>query len=127
MSHPLRNSILRMGAERRWVMGGTTFPINADEENENNDSFTTKDLDQIQRILMLLRYEKYGVDMDAGMIFSDNGGFTSTLWNFDWDQNVKEPYLSGRRRGRKELYRVLGEVLIRHSDETAAAEASEPN
>jgi hypothetical protein len=118
----MRNSIHRMGAERRWVMGGTTFPI-----DEDNDSFSTMDLDQIQRILMLLRHEAYGVNMDAGMIFSNNGGFTSTLWNFDWDQNVKEPYLSGRRRGRKELYRVLGEVIIRHSDETAAAEASEPN
>lgn len=116
MSHPLRNSIHRMGAERRWVMGGTTFPI-----DEDDDSFSTKDLDQIERILMLLRYEKYGVDMDAGMIFSDIRGATSTLRNRNWIENVKKPYLNGRQRGIQELYRVLGEVMIRHSDGNAEA------
>lgn len=107
-----------MGAERRWVMSGT--PTTGDEDSP---SFTAKGLDQLQRLLLFLRHETYGSTVDQ-FDGKDGSSWSDTVregnkWTAKtaWDKNVKKPFLNKQEDGRKELYRVLDEVMIMHKKE----------
>lgn len=110
--------INQVGAERRWVMSGT--PTTGDEDSPN---FTAKGLDQLQRLLLFLRHEKYGTTVDQfdgknvsslSVMVQDGNKWTAKT---AWDKHVKKPFLNKQEDGRKELYRVLDEVMIMHKKE----------
>jgi hypothetical protein len=108
-----------MGAERRWVMSGT--PTTGDEDSPK---FTAKGLDQLQRLLLFLRHETYGTTMSQfdgknTSSWSDTALREGNKWTAKsaWDKLVKKPFLNKQEDGRKELYRVLDEVMIMHKKE----------
>ena len=105
-----------MAAERRWVMSGT--PTTGDEDSVN---FTSKGLDQLQRLLLFLRHEKYGSlpEEENGIGNDRKGRGSSNKWQAktEWVKLVKKPFLRKEHDGRKELYRVLDEVMVMHKKE----------
>ena len=108
--------INQMGAERRWVMSGT--PTTGDEDSHD---FTSKGLDQLQRLLLFLRHERFGtlpgsIDLNYYNI-DDNRGNGHQQAKSAWEKCVKNPFLKKQDEGRKELYRVLDEIMVMHKKE----------
>ena len=107
--------INEMGAERRWVMSGT--PTTGDEDSPD---FTAKGLDQLQRLLLFLRHEKYG-SVPESMLQDDTSTGRKKSKKLQaksaWDINVKKPFLRKQNEGRTELYGVLNEVMVMHKKE----------
>lgn len=102
--------INEMGAERRWVLSGT--PTTGDEDRRG---FTARGLDQLQRLLFFLRHEKYGTVPGS----TERKGIMckKEQAKSKWAANVKRPFLKKEQQGRKELYRVLDEVMVMHKKE----------
>lgn len=97
-------------------MSGT--PTTGDEDSRD---FTSKGLDQLQRLLLFLRHEKYGTLPES---YQNNGNTKISRGRGQgnkqqaksaWDINVKKPFLN--RLMREELYRVLVEVMVMHKKE----------
>lgn len=102
------NFVNGMGAERRWVMSGT--PTTG---NEDSRQFTAKGLDQLQRLLLFLRHERYGTLPElAQRIIKGKGN--KELAKSAWVADVKKPFLKREYGGREKLYRVLDEVMVMH-------------
>lgn len=111
-SNELTKFINEMAAERRWVMSGT--PTTGDEDS---CKFNAKGLDQLQRLLLFLRHEKYGT-------LPETDGRKKTQRNEQqaksaWDSDIKKPFLRKQQDGREKLYRVLGEVMVMHKKEVS--------
>lgn len=107
----------QIGAERRWVMSGT--PTTGDVDSHN---FTSKGLDQLQRLLLFLRHERYGtllgsIDLNYGNIDDNRGNRYKQQAKSTWEKCVKNPFLKKQDEGRKELYRVLDEIMVMHKKE----------
>jgi len=103
-----------MGTERRWVLSGT--PTTGDEDSPD---FTAKGLDQLQRLLLFLRHEKYGAvpqsmegDNSRGRVKSKKEQAKSA-----WEMQVKKPFLRKEQAGREELYKILDEIMVMHKKE----------
>ncbi|KAL7548648.1 hypothetical protein ACHAWF_011915 [Thalassiosira exigua] len=105
-----------MAAERRWVMSGT--PTTGDEDGPH---FTAKSLDQLQRLLLFLRHEKYGALPEANEQGESKakgiGKSNKAQAKSAWYAHVKKPFLQKREEGRKELYRVMDEIMVMHKKE----------
>ncbi len=100
-------------------MSGT--PTTGDEDSQD---FTSKGLDQLQRLLLFLRHERYGtlpesMDQNNGNTKSSSGRGKRNKHQAKsaWDINVKKPFLNRQPGGREELYRVLDEVMVMHKKE----------
>ena len=109
--------INQMGAERRWVMSGT--PTTGDEDSKD---FTSQGLDQLQRLLLFLRHESYGIfpmDQTANDKKRSRGGKKGGKQQAKsaWESNVKKAFLNKNPAGRDELYRVLNEIMVMHKKE----------
>lgn len=107
----------QMGAERRWVMSGTPTTGNSDSHD-----FTSKGLDQLQRLLLFLRHERYGtlpgsIDLNYGNIDDNRGNGHKQQAKSDREKCVKNPFLKKQDDGRKELYGVLDEIMVMHKKE----------
>ena len=107
----------QMGAERRWVMSGT--PTTG---NEDSHDFTSKGLDQLQRLLLFLRHERFGtlpgsIDLNYDNIDDNRGNGHKQQAKSAWEKCVKNPFLKKQDEGRKELYRVLDEIMVMHKKE----------
>lgn len=109
------------------MLSGT--PTTGDEEDPH---YTSKALDQLQRLLLFLRHPEYGLiptetlsDGSAQQLSSgtdspdeaedrrSNVAAPKTLWG----SNVKLPFLERSQEGRNELLRVLKDVLVLHRKE----------
>ncbi|KAL7522106.1 hypothetical protein ACHAWX_006795 [Stephanocyclus meneghinianus] len=112
-----------LAAERRWVLSGT--PTTGDEDSLE---FNSKGLDQLQRLLMFLRHEVFGVIPSPSHADCKNYNSKSMRKGKSkhnrknqaksaWDRNVKIPFLNKQKSGRDELYRVLNEVMVMHKKE----------
>jgi hypothetical protein len=101
--------IYKIAAERRWVLSGT--PTTG---NEDDDKFTARALDQLQRLLFFLRHPKYGVGMARTTDHENTGGDKNNpqLAKSLWDRDIKMPFLA--QRGREKLSSLLREVLVMH-------------
>jgi hypothetical protein len=112
-----------LAAERRWVMSGT--PTTGDEDSvEFNDIGLT----QLQRLLLFLRHEKYGITRNqfpekqsnrGGGAATGGGGrkHDNATAKSEWDKMVKIPFLKKQHAGREELFCVLKEVMVMHKKE----------
>ena len=122
--------INQLAAERRWVLSGT--PTTGDEDSQE---FSARGLDQLQRLLFFLRHPVYGTTplpeeeqtKSSGVRSLRRGSHSDSDGNLsrrnkdaaknEWDARVKTPFLMKCDKGRKELYRVLDEVLVMHKKE----------
>mmetsp|Transcript_5871 Transcript_5871/g.12767 ORF Transcript_5871/g.12767 Transcript_5871/m.12767 type:complete len:1099 (+) Transcript_5871:135-3431(+) len=125
--------INQLAAERRWVLSGT--PTTGDEDSP---TFTSRGLDQLQRLLFFLRHPVYGTTPpppeEKASSTSSTGGLRSRRGSYsdnddgsgrrgkdrakdEWHARVKQPFLKKQDAGRKELYRVLDEVMVMHKKE----------
>lgn len=105
--------INEMASERRWVMSGT--PTTGDEDDIN---YTSKGLDQLQRLLMFLRHEQYGIipagGGGGGPPNDDRSSGKKAQAKTEFVKQIKKPFLRKEEIGRKELYRVLDQVMVMH-------------
>jgi hypothetical protein len=100
------------------VLSGT--PTTGDEDNPE---FNAKGLDQLQRLLIFLRHEKYGI-----IPSTSNGIERQNESNYcqkkeaksAWDTRVKQPFLRKEEEGRAELYRILNQIMVMHKKEDLA-------
>ena len=120
------NFINQMGVERRWVICGSMPRAALDKKYR----LTRSDFLQVHRLLSLLRHETYGaVNNVVPESYCRKAGEAQREWNdkkvkskscIAWNTLVTRPYYSKDHRdsekGRKELHRVLDEVMIMHSD-----------
>lgn len=101
--------INEMACERRWVMSGT--PTTGDEDDIN---YTSKGLDQLQRLLMFLRHEQYGIIPAGTAGVNDRSASKKAQAKTEFDKQIKRPFLRKEEAGRRELYRVLDQVMVMH-------------
>lgn len=111
--HEAGNDVTRfvhhVAAERRWVLSGT--PTTGDEDSEE---FTSRGLDQMQRLLLFLRHPVYGT------VFARDARTAAekkALAKQAWFSSVKSPFLEKQVLGRRELMRVMDEVMVMHRKE----------
>ncbi|KAL3784494.1 hypothetical protein HJC23_013637 [Cyclotella cryptica] len=114
--------INEIAAERRWVLSGT--PTTGDEDSTE---FNSQCLDQLQRLLIFLRHEMYGILPPLSSVDSNTYNSKGTIKDMKhcrkkqaksaWDNNVKTAFLNKQESGREELYRVLNEVMVMHKKE----------
>jgi hypothetical protein len=110
--------INKQAAERRWVMSGT--PTTGDEDSKE---FNAIGLTQLQKLLLFLRHEKYGITKSdkasggAGDVAGSRRRRGKDTAESAWDKMVKIPFLEKDEAGREELYRVLKDVMVIHKKE----------
>jgi hypothetical protein len=100
-------------------MSGT--PTTGDEDSQD---FTSKGLDQLQRLLLFLRHERYGTFPES-MDQNNDDSKTRRARNEGnkqqaksaWESDVKKAFLHKNPAGQDELYRVLDEVMVMHKKE----------
>ncbi|GKY95765.1 hypothetical protein MPSEU_000537300 [Mayamaea pseudoterrestris] len=104
--HATDSSVTRfvnqIAAERRWVLSGT--PMNG---NEDDTSFSSDALDQLQRLLVFLRHPIYGHPSET----------VHEAIRSKWVVNIKKPFLVKDQSGKAELIRVLKSVMVMHRKE----------
>ena len=101
--------INEMASERRWVMSGT--PTTGDEDDIN---YTSKGLDQLQRLLKFLRHEQYGIIPAGTAGVNDRSSSKKAQAKTEFDKQIKKPFLRKEEVGRKALYRILDQVMVMH-------------
>jgi hypothetical protein len=129
-THDVSTNITRfinqIAAERRWVLSGT--PTTGDEDEED---FSAKALDQLQRLLFFLRHPQYGNLPAAARpsrrsrLLSDRQEKTSNeemdermeAARASWVTNVKVPFLGRKAAGKQELLRILKDIMVMHRKE----------
>lgn len=108
--------IHQLAAERRWVLSGT--PTTGDEDNMN---YSSKALDQLQRLLYFLRHSKYGMitenKRNARNIDCEEDDNKKKSAKSAWEKDVKEPFLKKLQAGRQQLLDVLKEIMVLHRKE----------
>lgn len=107
--------IHEIAAERRWVASGTPTTGNEDDEE-----FTAKALDQLQRLLMFLRHPTYGdIPPETSSTSNSEGEILQRKLQAkqEWEIRVKQPFLEKQRSGRDEIERVLREIMVVHRKE----------
>ena len=82
---------------------------------------------QLQRLLLFLRHEKYGITKSETLDKASNGGGSggndsgrrrgNNTAKSAWDETVKIPFLREQPAGRDELFHVLKEVMVMHKKE----------
>jgi len=87
---PATAFIRDIAAERRWVMSGTP----------TTGTRSSAALIQIQRLLVFLRHERWGVGPDASM---------------QWQRLVAQPFLRQDHVARELLETTLRQIMIRHT------------
>jgi len=87
---PATAFIRDIAAERRWVMSGTP----------TTGTRSSAALTQIQRLLVFLRHEKWGVGPDASI---------------QWQRLVAQPFLRQNHLARELLETTLRQIMIRHT------------
>jgi len=87
---PATAFIRDIAAERRWVMSGTP----------TTGTQSSAALTQIQRLLVFLRHEKWGVGADASR---------------QWQRLVAQPFLRQDHIARELLETILRQTMIRHT------------
>jgi hypothetical protein len=115
--------INEMAAERRWALSGT--PTVGDEDDVQ---YTSRALDQLQRLLFFLRHPEYGI-ISSNESFNDgccSTGIASAVGaNGDkmqaaqsaWLRKVKQPFLDRKPQGRQQLVDVLKQTMVMHRKE----------
>jgi hypothetical protein len=108
--------------ERRWVLSGTPTVGNVDADECNLEC-----LDQLQRLMIFLRHESYGIipsNKDAAITYNFGGsgkgntkGDNKKQAKSAWDTNVKVPFLAKCESGRNELLKELNKVMVMHKKE----------
>ena len=100
-------------------MSGT--PTTGDEDSQD---FTSNGLDQLHRLLLFLRHERYGIfpesmhpNSDANKKSRRENKGNMQQAKSAWESNVKKEFLNKNPAGREELYRVLDEVMVMHKKE----------
>ena len=116
--------INQIAAERRWVLSGT--PMTGDEDSVD---FTSKALDQLQRLLLFLRHPIYGTVPPANstpvLSYADENLLRprnsrrqqKQEAKAKWVVQVKDPFLKKDPKGRSELLELLRGVMVMHRKE----------
>ena len=106
--------IHELAAERRWVLSGT--PTTGDEDSSE---FTSRGLDQLQRLLLFLRHDLYGTlsNLDVNTTPNNVRKQNREQAKSAWVAGVKLPFLKKKDSGREELYRILREIMVMHKKE----------
>jgi len=105
--------IHEIAAERRWVLSGTPTVGNRDSEE-----YTAECMDQLQRLFCFLRHPEYGAvrPADSDLKPSDLNAQHDLAFR-KWEDEVKDPFLQIKERGRATLLRVLKSVSVIHQKE----------
>jgi SNF2-related domain len=126
-THEAANGVTRfiheIAAERRWVMSGTPTTGNEDDQD-----FTARALDQLQRLLVFLRHPVYGDLPSPGNETSRCTGTTDNARGKShlerkrqakqqWDIMIKSPFLRKQMDGRQKLEEILKTIMVMHRKE----------